>query len=52
LSNSEEFAIVSPYELVESDKIPVFAGVDKIQVIPCHLYFGLCRGCHIVVQVA
>jgi hypothetical protein len=33
LSNSEKFAIVSLYELLESGNIPIFGGVDKIQVI-------------------
>ncbi len=28
LSNSEEFAIVSPYELLESGNIPILGGVD------------------------
>ena len=36
LGNSEEFAIVSLYELLESSNIPILAGMDKIQLIACH----------------
>ena len=36
LSDSEKFAIVSLYELLESSNVPVLAGMDKIQVIVCH----------------
>jgi hypothetical protein len=39
LSDSEKFAIVSLYELLESDNIPILASLDKIQVIIC-----LCSG--------
>jgi hypothetical protein len=35
LSNSEEFAIVSLYELRESSDIPILASLDKIEVIIC-----------------
>jgi len=44
LSNSEKFAIVSAYELLESGNIPILGGVDKIQVIVCHFpHCELCR---------
>ena len=43
LSDSEKFAIVFLYELLESGNIAALAGVDKIQVIACHcLHFELC----------
>ena len=46
LGNSEKFAIVSLYELLESSNIPVLAGMDKIQVIACHGFrCELCRVC-------
>ena len=37
VGDSEKFAIVSLYELLESSYIPILAGMDKIQVIACHL---------------
>jgi hypothetical protein len=47
LGNSEKFAIVPLYELLESGNIPVLAGMDKIQLIACHrLHFELCRVCN------
>jgi hypothetical protein len=36
VGDSEKFAIVSLYELLESSYIPILAGMDKIQVIVCH----------------
>ena len=36
LGDSEEFAIVSLYELLESGNVPIFARMDKIQVVVCH----------------
>ncbi len=33
LGDSEEFAIVSIYESLESGNIPILAGMDEIQVI-------------------
>jgi hypothetical protein len=36
VSDSEEFAIVSRYKLLEGSNIPILAGMDKIQVIACH----------------
>jgi hypothetical protein len=48
LGDSEEFAIVSSYELLESSNIPIFAGMDKdkIKVIACHWpHCELCRVC-------
>jgi hypothetical protein len=35
LSDSEKFAIVSLYELLESGNIPILASLDKIEVIIC-----------------
>src|SRR6266704_4914205 len=44
LSNSEEFAIVSPYELLESRYISILGGMGKVQVIACHWpHRELCR---------
>jgi hypothetical protein len=44
VSDSEKFAIVSLYELLESSDIPILAGMDKIQVIVCRCpRFELCR---------
>jgi len=50
VGDSEKFAIVSLYELLESGYIPIFAGIDKIQVIVCHCpHCELCRVCsHII----
>src|SRR5580692_6583778 len=46
LSDSEKFAIVSLYELLESGNIPILARLDKIQVIICLCsYSELCRLC-------
>jgi hypothetical protein len=46
LGDPKEFAIVSLYQLLESSNIPVFAGVDEIQVIACHCcHRELCRVC-------
>jgi hypothetical protein len=36
VGDSEKFAIVSLYELLEGRNIPILAGMDKIQVIVCH----------------
>jgi len=36
VGDSEKFAIVSLYELLEGSYIPILAGMDKIQVIVCH----------------
>jgi hypothetical protein len=51
LGDSEKFAIVSLYELLESSNIPVLAGMDKVQIIACHCpHCELSRVCrHIVV---
>src|SRR3984893_19477878 len=47
-SNSEEFAIVSPYELLESRDISILGGLDKIQVVACQCSpCEFCRGSHI-----
>jgi hypothetical protein len=35
LGNSEEFAIISLHEFLESRHVPVLAGVHEIQVITC-----------------
>jgi len=44
LGDSEEFAIVSLYQLLESSDIPILAGMDKIQVIACRRpHCELCR---------
>jgi hypothetical protein len=46
LSDSEKFAIVSFYELLESSNIPILAGVDKVQVVGCHCFhLELCGAC-------
>jgi hypothetical protein len=46
LSDSEEFAIVSPYELLECRYIPILAGMNKLQVIACrYAHCELCRRC-------
>jgi hypothetical protein len=46
LSDSEEFAIVSLYELLESSNVPILAGMDKIQVIVCCCpHCELCQVC-------
>ena len=49
LSDSEKFAIVSLYELLESGNISILAGMDKIQIIACHCcHHEFCRvSCHI-----
>jgi hypothetical protein len=36
LSNSEEFAIVSPYELLESRYVSILSGMDKVEIVACH----------------
>jgi hypothetical protein len=36
LSDSQKFAIVSLYELLESGNVPILAGMDKIRVIAFH----------------
>ena len=36
LSNSEEFAIVSPYDLLESRYISIQTGMDKVEIVACH----------------
>ena len=35
LGDSEKFAVVSLYELLESSNIPILASVDKLQVSAC-----------------
>jgi hypothetical protein len=46
LSDSEKFAIVSGYELLESSNIAILAGMDEIQVIGSYRpYFELCCAC-------
>jgi hypothetical protein len=46
LSDSEKFAIVSLYELLESGNISILAGMDKIQVVACRFpHCELCRVC-------
>src|SRR5947209_7204020 len=46
LSNSEKFAIISLYELLESGNVPILGGVDKIQVLVCHFpHCEFCRVC-------
>jgi hypothetical protein len=46
LGDSEEFAIVSLYQLLESSNIPILAGMDEIQVIACRRPpCELCRVC-------
>jgi len=35
-SNSDEIAIVSPYELLESRYISILSGVDTLQIVACH----------------
>ncbi len=35
VGDSEEFAIISLYELFESGNIPILGGMDKIHVIAC-----------------
>ena len=35
VGDSEEFVIVSLYELFESGNIPILGGIDKIHVITC-----------------
>ena len=40
LSNSEEIAIVPPYELLESRYISILSGMDTLQILACH-----CRPC-------
>jgi hypothetical protein len=46
LGDPKEFAIVSLYQLLESSDIPIFAGMDKIQVIVCYCcHRELCRVC-------
>jgi hypothetical protein len=36
LRDSQKFAVVSLYELLESVSIPSLASVDKIQVVACY----------------
>jgi hypothetical protein len=43
LGNSEEFAIVSLYQLLESSYIPVLAGSDKVQIASHTPRFELCH---------
>src|SRR5712692_835691 len=46
LSNSEELAIVSPHELLESRYVSLLAGMNKLQVITCNCaHCELCQGC-------
>jgi len=46
LGDSEKFAIVSVYELLESSDIPILAGMDEIQVGGRYRpHFELCRVC-------
>jgi hypothetical protein len=46
LSDSEKFAIVSFYELLERGNIPILTGMDEIHVIACHGHHReLCRVC-------
>jgi len=53
LSNSEKFAIVSPYELLESGNIPILGGVDKSHVAACIFgYVELCQVVRHIVQYA
>src|SRR5215469_15129767 len=44
---SEEFAVVSSHEFLESRHISVLSGMHEIEIIPCHcLLCELCRACH------
>jgi len=43
VGDSEKFAIVSLYELLEGSDITILTGMDKIQVIVCHC--PLCELC-------
>jgi hypothetical protein len=36
VSNSQEFAIVSPYELPKSRYVSILRGIDKVQIVACH----------------
>jgi hypothetical protein len=43
VGDSEQFAIISLYELLESSNISILTGVDKIKVIACFFHrSGLC----------
>jgi len=49
LSNSEEIAIVPPYELLESRYISILGGMDKVEIIVCHC--SPCEFCGVVSHI-
>ena len=51
LSDSQEFAVVSLYELLESRYVSMLRGVNEIQIIPGHRFlYELCQACRHIVQ--
>jgi hypothetical protein len=42
-SNSEEFAIVSPYDLLKGRQIPILGGMDKVEIVCRCSSFEFCR---------
>lgn len=46
LSNSEGFAIVSPYESLEGRYVSIPNGMDKVETVDCHGHpCEFCRVC-------
>ena len=52
LGDSEQFAIVSLYELPEGSDAPILAGTDKIQVIATVLTASCAESAAIFIQLA
>ena len=53
VSNSQEFAIVSPYELPKSRYVSILRGMDKVQIVACHSRpCESCRVCSHIHSVA
>src|SRR5580693_4370077 len=49
LSNSEKFAVVSLYQLLEGRNVSIFAGVDKIKVVARR--FPHCELCRVSIHI-